>query len=326
MNLDLAAWFAVRVIVLATSNHPYGEFDATTAAIPQPAPDAVESSAALVSGASLFAGDASGRVELLERELGNSNSAAEATDADEKYSNLYRKFSISLGGAAFSEFNTELRVNKGSVGTELDMEELLGLDGGDRTARLDGEFSFNRRHSIAFSYYDIARNGQRTIANPIDIGNVTIPAGGVKTDFDTEIIKLAYHYNFVADERTKISASFGFHVMHIDTSIESVNGPSSGSFRAFAPLPVFGLHGSYALSPTWMLSASSEIFQIQYDQFGGFLGDNRLTLEHDTFDHFGWGLGFNGFRLDGSVDGQSNTEAHLDYGYQGLFLYLRFYL
>ena len=51
--------------------------------------------------------------------------------------------------------------------------------------------------------------------------------------------------------------------------------------------------------------------------------DSRLTLDHDTFKHFGWGIGFNGFSADAQADGDDDLSAKLEYGYQGLMLYLR---
>jgi hypothetical protein len=245
-------------------------------------------------------------------------------DAEGYYRAIYGDFDLSLGVAAFTKFNTNLQVNSDvGVGAQLDMEDLLGLDDEDVVARLDGNYAFNRRHWLAFSYYDIKRNGTQEIADDIQVGDTVIPAGEVDTGFETEIIKLAYRYNFVTDPRTVIGASFGIHLMRIDTALQSNDFDVEESFKVDAPLPLIGLHGAYALSEKWSLNASAEFLQFDIGAYRGLITDTRLTLNHDTFEHFGWGVGFNGFNVDATVEGDDDLTADLEYGYQGVMLYLR---
>jgi hypothetical protein len=205
------------------------------------------------------------------------------------------------------------------------MEDFLGLDDSNFIGRLDAFYAFSRRHRVDISVFDISRDGTRTVAEDLQIGNVVIPAGEVDTSLDTLIIKAAYRYNFVADTRTAIGASLGLHTMGIDLALESPEFEVSESFRATAPLPVIGLHGEYALSERWKLLASMELFQVDLGFAQGFVGDNRLAIEHDLFDHVGWGLAINGFRLDAEIVDSPQT-ADLEYAYQGVLLYLRGYL
>jgi len=247
---------------------------------------------------------------------------------DGYYTNLYRKFTFSGGFAAYADFNTQLQVNSttAGAGANIDMENLLGLDESSLVARFDGRYAFNRDHWLEFSYYDINRDGDRTIAEDIQVGDVVIPAGPVKSEFDTTIVKLAYRYNFVTDPRTVIGASIGIHLMAIDAKIQSESVNVDERFKVNAPLPLLGLHGAYALSEKWKLAADAEFLQFDVSAYHGLITDTRLTLEHDTFHNFGWGIGFNGFRVNGQIDGNSDLVAKLDYGYQGLMVYLRFML
>ncbi len=251
------------------------------------------------------------------------DSTAGATDAEGYYQNLYRRFSLSLGAAAYTKFNTNFQLSSdAAVGADIDMEDLLGLDDSGTVARLDGRYAFNRRHWLEFSYYDINRDGERSIPDDIQVGDEVIPAGPVKSKFDTAIAKLAYRYNFVTDTRTVIGASAGIHLMQLETAIRSESFAVEETFEVDAPLPVLGLHGSYALSEKWRLSASAEFLQFDIGDYSGLITDTRLTLDHDTFEHFGWGIGFNGFSADAELEGD-DLNADLEYGYQGLMLYAR---
>ena len=246
-------------------------------------------------------------------------------ETDGYYDNLYRRFGLSVGYGVLDNFDSTVRVDSGVlIGAVLDMEDFLGIDESQGVGRIDAHYAFNRRHRIDLSYYDIARDGRRTVPNDIQVGNVLIPAGEVDSEFDTLILKLDYRYNFVADERTTIGASFGFHVMGIDLAFRSDQFNVEEEFNVDAPLPVLGLHAAYALSHKWSLSASSEFFQVDVGDFSGTLIDNRLTLAHDWFEHFGWGIGFNGFSLDAELE-DDNLTSDIEYAYQGLIIYLRAY-
>jgi hypothetical protein len=241
--------------------------------------------------------------------------------------NLYRRFEFSAGVAAYDKFSTNLQVSgDAGAGASLDLEDFLGISSSDTIARFDAHYSFNRRHRIDASYYDIRRSGTKGTDEDITVGDVVIPAGSVDSKFDTQILKLAYRYNFVADERTVIGASFGVHVMGIDFGIQNDSFSVEEQFKVAAPLPLIGLHAGYALSDKWSLLGSVEFLQFDIDEYRGFISDTRLTIQHDTFEWLGWGVGFNGFRVDGSIEGEQDLKADLEYGYQGLMLYLRFYL
>jgi hypothetical protein len=228
------------------------------------------------------------------------------------YRNMYRRAGLSAGAAFYGNFDTTIQVSGDQgAGATLDLEDLLGLDDDNQIARFDGFYSFSPRHRIDVSVYDIRRNGTNTVGEDFQVGQVVIPAGEVHTSLDTMIVKAAYRYNFVADTRTAIGASFGLHTMGIDFGVESTEFEVSESFGVTAPLPVIGLHGEYALGERWKLLASAEFFQIDLGFAQGFLEDTRLALEHDLFDHFGWGLAFNGFQLNAEFE-DSPLNADLE--------------
>lgn len=250
-------------------------------------------------------------------------SVSQAQEA-EPYPNMYRTFELSLGAAAYDNFDTTMQIDSDvGVGAILDLEDLLGLEENQTVFRGDAFYRFSPRHRINLSYYDIGRSGNKTLADDITIGNATFPAGStVESQLDTTILKLSYQYNFVTDLRTAIGASIGFHTMEIDSEFKTSSGSIQESFNATAPLPVIGLFAEYALSPSWKLLGSTEFFQIELGEFGGFLADNRLSIENNLFKNVGWGIGFNTFTLDASME-ESDLTAEIEYAFQGLMIYLR---
>ena len=253
----------------------------------------------------------------------------QSSEKPEYYSNLYKRFGLSVGGAALQNFNTSLRVDSDVlVGASLDLENTLGVDDRATVVRLDSFWHWNRRNGIELSYFDIRRSGSRTTAQDINFGQIFVPAGtGVKTTFNTTILKFDYRYNFVADERTVIGASIGLHTMGIDTTLETTTGAAvDEEFKAALPMPLLGLHFEYALSHTWKLISSVELLQLDLGSYSGVISDRRLTIEHNPFKNFGWGLGYNGFSLDAKADGNGSLSARVEYEFQGLMLFARWYM
>ena len=245
--------------------------------------------------------------------------------AQEYYDNIYHRFGLSLGGALYGNFDTSIQISSAIlVGAILDLEDLLRVDSNATIGRIDAHYSFNRRHRIDLAYYDIGRNGSANVLQDIPIGEAILPAGVINTTFDTKILKLAYRYNFVHDYRTTIGASIGLHTMQIDTALVATGINVEESFDALAPLPLLGLHGAYAISKKWRLTAGFEALYVDFSGFDGFVLDTRLSLDHDTFKHFGWGIGFNSFTLNIGIDGKDDVlRAEIEYGYTGLLLYVR---
>ncbi len=252
--------------------------------------------------------------------------APQAAPELERYDNIYRRATLRVGGVLFGSFGTTARVSSDiGVGAILDFEDLLGIDRSDQVFRLDGSYAFNDRHSVVVGYYDIDRSGSETLTEGIEVGDVVIPAGDVRSSFGTKIFKLSYRYNFVTDARTVIGASFGAHTMRLNLGLESGAFDIEESFGATVPVPLVGLHAAYALSPTWSLYSTGEALQVSIDDYGGTIIDFRLGLNWDAFEHVGLGVEFNSFRMD--IDAEDgNLDAEVRYAYQGIGAFLRVYL
>jgi hypothetical protein len=256
----------------------------------------------------------------------SAETAPPAGGVDEYSANLYRRFSLGLGFAVFSGFDTAIEYGAGGlISANLDLEDELDVDEESSSARIDAQYSFSRAHRLDLSYYDIRRDGTTTLLADSQVGDILFPAGAaVSTELDTTIYKIAYRYCFVTDPKTTISASFGIHWMAIDFQMETASSTLEESFSVDAPLPLIGLHWEYAFTPKWRLAVGTEALRFDLGEIRGVVNDTRLTIEHDTFEHLGWGIGYNAFSLDGHVDdGDENLE--LEYGYQGLMVYLRTY-
>jgi len=254
-------------------------------------------------------------------------SAVTRAAADEGYS--WPRFELSLGGQLLAEVNTSLRIDSSlGDGTEFDMEDDFDVDTNVFAGRIDATWRMAERHELDFSVYDLQRSGTGTIDRDITIGDVVFPVDTeVKSEFETIVFKLAYRYAFLHRERWYGGASFGFHTLGWRMKWQATGGAGlENDFDVTAPLPVLGLFGSYALTPKLYLNAATEFFGLEYEQFNGFLNNTRLTLEHRTFSHLGFGLGLDYFMINAGVDSENgDLSAEAEHDYLGLMAFVRIF-
>ncbi len=254
--------------------------------------------------------------------------AAAIEEEDDGYE--WKPFTLSLGGQLLATVNTTLRVDSSTLGTgtEIDLEDDFDVDDRLFAGRIDAEWRIAKRHALDFSVYDLQRKGTRVIDRDIQIGNVVFPVNTeVTNEFENLIVKLAYRYSIIHRTRWHAGASLGLHTMAWKTEWKTTAGAGQQEdFDFTAPLPVVGLFGSYALTPKLYLNAASEFFGLEYEEFDGFLNNTRLSLEHRTFEHVGFGIGLDYFLIDATLDSESGSlDAEAEYDYVGLMAFMRIY-
>jgi len=228
-----------------------------------------------------------------------------------------------VGGQIFTNLSTRLRIDSETlgIGTELSLEQDLSVEDALQVGRVDAVFRFNRRHGVAMSFYDIARDGAKLTTEDIQFGDTFYPEGTpVNSEFDQNIFKLAYRFRFVEKERATFGGSFGLHTMQIDTSLRALDGALVQEQSADAPLPVFGVQGTYEFGERWRFNGSAEWFDVQVGDLQGTFLDALLSVEHETFENFGIGFGLNRFQLDVEA-GDENLRGMIDITFDAAVIY-----
>ncbi len=235
------------------------------------------------------------------------------------------KFYFRVGGQAFTRFRTTLRVDSETLGqgTELTLETDAFLEEKISVGRLDGIFRFTDRHSAAFSYYDVKRTGSGTLDKEIVWDGEVFPISTtVESHFRQTIFKASYAYTFLIRPKGVMAASAGLHTMHFDTGLRALDGSRAKSNSTDAPLPVIGIRGQYRFGEKWRFVGAVEWFDVSTSDFSGTFSDTILTVEHDTWDRFGFGFGINSFGLDVS-SGDENFKGILDIRFDSFLVYFK---
>jgi hypothetical protein len=241
---------------------------------------------------------------------------------------LNGKFNFRIGGQAFTQLRTTIRIDSETLGrgTEVTLEDDTALEESITVLRLDGNYRFTDRHSMTFSYYDIDRTGSRTIDREIEWGEEVFPVNTTLESFyRQEVFKLSYGYTFLIRPRGFLLASAGLHTMKFDTGLRAFDGSRQTSNSTDAPLPVVGLRGQYRFSDKWRLVGSVDMFGVEVGDYEGRWSDLLLSVEHDTWDRFGFGFGFNTLGLDVRA-GDENLMGTIDISFDSFVVYFKGHL
>jgi hypothetical protein len=251
--------------------------------------------------------------------------------AQTKETQPWEKFGLAVGGFAFAS-DTEFRVDSSTgIGTVVDVEETLGLDSQLGTYRIGLMYrpGNSRRHQFELQYFDSSRDGNKTLAEDIQIGDKFFPAGTrVASEFDLRFINVDYAYAFLQDDRVRLAGSVGLHVTEARLKVDSSELRISEDESFIAPLPTIGIRAEIVLTPKWQFKTGLDLLYLEYKGFAGVLTDAYIGVEYLPFSNFGFGLGFNGLRYRVEGDGSTadlDLKGELQFDLDGVLFYGKYF-
>ena len=231
---------------------------------------------------------------------------------------------ISLG-AFISRPATEARVdNDAGQGTDLNLEDDLGLQSSTTIARFDGHWWLSRRNRLDFSVFNYNRDGTRTIDKTINFGDQTFAINTVvNSEQNLDIAKAAYTFAPVIKDRGFVGLTAGLYVAQTKLSLSQATLGTAQTEDLTAPLPVIGVRGQYAVTDRIKLRGSLEVFGIDTGDVSGHLNDFNIAADYGFGKRFSLGLAYNdvAMNIEASEAGNGFRGA-LDWGYSGWLLYM----
>ena len=229
-------------------------------------------------------------------------------------------------GTFITDRNSNARVDSdsGSPGTDVDLENELGLEASSSVVRAGGYVWLSRRNRLDLSYFDLSRSASRTIDETIHFDDKTYPINTVvSTKNDMTITKLDYTFAFLTRDNWFVGFTAGLYVMKMGLSL---NEPTLGTYSSqslTAPLPVVGFRGEYGINDHWTLRGAFQWFGIELDQVGGHLTDTYLGVDYGFGKHWAVGLAYDDVRMNIEATKSEHLKGSLDWGYNGWMLYFK---
>lgn len=230
------------------------------------------------------------------------------------------KFQLRLSSFQVDKSDTDISVvNEAGIGTLVNFADDLGGDESSTIPRLDMHYRFNDRHRIDFANYKIERDGRKLLQIDIDLDEQSYSIGEtVLTDITYELLKIGYAYSFYHSRAVELSFTAGLNITSYDFEYELADGSESGSSDVSAPLPMFGLRMSYAITPKFSVHYLTETFFIEVgDEAKGSFFNYELDLRYQAGKNFLLGLGVARLGIDLEANSDewrgSITDTHRGY-------------
>jgi hypothetical protein len=219
--------------------------------------------------------------------------------------------------------NTRLDSDSGE-GTDIDMEDDLGLESSTNVARLGGYVWLGERHRLDGAYFDLSRSAALPVQETIEFGDETFLINTViETQSDLTIIKADYTFAVLARERGWFGITGGLYVAESTLSISQATLGRAETEDVTAPLPVFGFRGDYAINDRITLRGAMQLFAFEADDVDGRFSDFYVGADYGFGQRMAVGLAYNRVSMNLGAVEDRGLDARIDWGYDGLLLYFK---
>jgi hypothetical protein len=221
------------------------------------------------------------------------------------------------------ESNTRFDSDAGD-GTEIDMEDDLGLESSTNVARLGGYVWLGRRHRLDGAYFDLSRSASIPIQETIDFGDETFVIDTVlNTEADLTIVKADYTFAVLAKDRGFLGVTAGLYIAESGFALSQPTLGRAESEDVTAPLPLFGLQGDYAVNDRITLRGAMQWFAFETDELDGRLTDFYVGADYGFGQRMAVGLAYNRVSMNIGAAEDGGFEGRIDWGYDGFLLYFK---
>jgi hypothetical protein len=230
-------------------------------------------------------------------------------------------------GAFITDRDSTTRLDSdegGGDGTEINLEDDLGLEGSTSVARLGGYFWFNERHRIDLSWFDLSRDASKQIQETIEFGDEIFSINTVlESESNLRIVKTDYTFAVMNRDRGYLGITGGLYVASTSLDLRVANAGIAEESDVTAPLPVFGVRGDYEITDRITLGGAYQIFRFEADDVEGRFSDFYVGADYRFTERFATGLAYNRVSMNlRAVD--EGREGSLKWGYDGFMLYAKY--
>lgn len=232
-------------------------------------------------------------------------------------------------GYVFAGKDTDITVDagKGIENLPIDLERDFSLNDNEGTPSFNLRWRFGEKWSLATQYFGSKRKNSATLERDIEWEDEIFRVGGrVEAGFEFDVTRLFLGRTFHTGPRHEFGAGVGLHWMEASSGISGeafVDDTSIGFVKrrsdASAPLPNLGLWYLYAINPEWAIQARVDGLSASVGDYSGLLINSAIELGWQPWDHIGFSLQYNFFRLDIEVD-DSDWRGDLDARWGGPYL------
>ena len=237
-------------------------------------------------------------------------------------------------GVYFSsrDFYTSVNGSIANITRGIDFESSAGLD--DRPDLFMAEFGwqFAPKWGVALQYFESERSASKTLSDAIEWQDLVFDVG-VRVDAETsvEITRLFFARQFRDKGPHSLRLGAGIHWLSLGASVagEATLNDLSTEFRRSVvkteiPMPNIGAWYRYSSSRKWMFNLRADWLSASVDKYQGRIWNAAAGVNFSPWDHFGLGLSYQFFRLDGEIK-EDRWRGEVRTSFTGPYIYISGY-
>ena len=231
---------------------------------------------------------------------------------------LYPKFEVGASGTLLVLSET-IRIDPDTgEGTEINVEDVLGVSQTSLEPRVSFRWRPGRRHELELGFQRAVRSAERVLTDTIQFADTTFAAGlRVNSQLRTSQAFLTYRFAFRVRPESQIGAALGLGALLLRQELDAVAGATAGGpdttivpfsqTRSFnAPTGSLGVYGRFKLGEQWYLDSDVRAIYVKIDNLKAGVIELGAAARRFFSEKFaaelGYGLGFYTVELERTSD------------------------
>jgi opacity protein-like surface antigen len=228
-------------------------------------------------------------------------------------------------GAYNAEAETSMRLDGtgGRFGSQVSFESDLGGEGRKTLPAFEMLWRFNPRHALEASVVSLRREGETTLNATIEFGDRTFAINTpVNSTFDSDIVRVAYRWSPIRDDRAELGLLVGLHYTRLKTSLSATGASVNVSEEASIdyPLPTIGARGSARIGENWRVTGFGQFLKLKIDDYDGEVTNFGVGVEWAFARNMFAGLGYEYYKYN-LVSEKEDARGEFNFEFDGPKLY-----
>jgi hypothetical protein len=222
--------------------------------------------------------------------------------------------------------DTLLRLDRstGQAGTELLVENDLGMEEKPTMARVEMIFRLRERNRLRVDYFKLSRYGDKVLDKTINFGDETFLLNDrALTSIDYRALGLTYTRSLWLSDWLEIGAGLGVSLIEAKARGEVPARNIREQEDGVAPYPTFAIDGTWKISKRWAFTARAQTFTAHLDDAEGTLSDYHADIQYRWRKNFTFGLGYTKLRIYALSVSTDNMPGKFDQNIKGPEFFIR---
>ena len=222
--------------------------------------------------------------------------------------------------------DTFLRLDRttGQAGTNLRVENDLGLDDTANMARMEMTFRLREKNRVRVDYFKSTRYGDKVLNQIINFGDQTfLVTDRAQTLLEYRSLGLTYTRSLLYTDRFEVGLGLGISLIEAHAKGEVVARNIREKEDGVAPYPTVALDATWRISKRWAFNARGQTFTAHTSDFEGSLSDYHGDIQYRWRRNFAFGLGYTTLRIRAESTSTKNMPGKFDQDYKGPEFFIR---